>query len=185
MIIGLTGTMAAGKTTVARMLVDEGFTHLTYSDILRKVAKEKGIEPTREALQKLGTTLKNEQGPAVLSKMLLARDHEDIVADGIRTLPEIEELKLHGAVIWAVVASAETRFSRLKSRGRSGDPQTLEEFKKLDEIENSGSTSGQDINACVAAADATLENEETLEALEEQVQTELAALAEEDSEEAP
>ena len=180
MIIGLTGTMAAGKTTVAKMLEERGFIHLTYSDILRQAAKERGIEPTRENLQKLGTALKSEQGPAVLSKMLLSQGHEHIVADGIRTLPEIEELKLQGATVWAIVAGEEARFSRIESRKRAGDPSTLSEFRKLDEIENSGSTPGQDINACIDAADVVIENTGTLEELDDRVESELAALGEEE-----
>ncbi|MBS3107139.1 dephospho-CoA kinase [Candidatus Woesearchaeota archaeon] len=171
MIIGITGTMAAGKTTVAKILEEHGFRHLTYSDILRQAARKRGIEPTRQHLQQLGTALKEEHGPGVLSKLLLAHHQGDLVADGIRTVPEIEELKRHGAVIWAVVASQETRFARLKSRNRKGDPATLDAFKDLDELENSGATSGQDINACIKRADRVIDNDGSLEDLHFRVET--------------
>ena len=54
MIIALTGTIASGKGEVADYLKKKSFQYFMYSDVLRDVAKARGIEPTRENLHKLG-----------------------------------------------------------------------------------------------------------------------------------
>ena len=70
MIIGLTGTISSGKSTVAEILIKKGFEHHTYSDILRLEAKKRNIEPTRQNLQKLGNKLKEESKIEHITSMI-------------------------------------------------------------------------------------------------------------------
>ncbi len=181
MIIGLTGPIASGKTTIAEILKEKGFEYYTFSDILRIEAKKKGIEQTRENLQKLGADIKAQSSnPGILSRLIVenARKEkkENIVADGIRTVDEITELKKYDAYIIAVTAPQEERFRRLKKRARPGDPESFESFKKMDDDENKGKTKGQDINNCVKNADKVINNSKNAEQLKEQVLTLLSSL---------
>jgi len=178
MIIGLTGTIAAGKTTVAEILKKRGFEHYTYSDILRIEAKKRDINPTRENLQALGNKFKEEsRNNGILSKLIIENaKSKDIVADGIRTVEEIHELKKHGAWVIAVDAEQRTRFERLHARQRAGDPLTFEKFKEIDENENTGKTPGQFINACMKEADCRIENNGSMKELEEKTLKILNAL---------
>ncbi len=88
MIIGLTGTMSAGKGEVVKHLKSKGFEHYVYSDILKEIAKQRNIEPTRANLQKLGTDIKKEtKNLGILSKKMLKKIKTDkAVVDGIRNV---------------------------------------------------------------------------------------------------
>ncbi|MFH1683023.1 MAG: AAA family ATPase [Candidatus Woesearchaeota archaeon] len=179
MIIGLTGTIASGKTTVAEILKKKGFSHYTYSDILREEAKKRDIIPTRENLQKLGNQVKTEnQNPGILSKLIVERSHsKNILADGIRTLDEIHELRKYPhSFILGIDAPQKIRYERLKARNRSGDPLSFKEFKEIDDHENQGLTPGQDINNCLKNADYLILNNKSEADLKIQVDSILEKL---------
>jgi len=172
MIIGLTGTIAAGKSAVVEHLKKRGFEHYVYSDILRDEAKKRGIEETRENLQKLGNYMKKDAGNlGVLSKKLLEKVNSDnAIFDGIRTPDEIKELRKHkDVVIIGIDASQKLRFERLKKRAREGDPKTFKEFKRIDNNENRGKTKGQNINACLKLADHIIMNNGSMDKLKKEV----------------
>ncbi len=171
MIIGLTGTMASGKGEVVKHLKNKGFEHYVYSDILKEIAKQRNIEPTRANLQKLGTDIKKEtKNLGILSKNILKKIKTDkAIVDGIRNPDEIIELRKKREVyIIGINASPKLRFQRLKKRNRAGDPKTFTEFKKLDNLENRGKTKGQQINKCLKMADFTIINNGSLEKLQKE-----------------
>ncbi len=173
MIIGLTGTIASGKSTVADILKEKGFEHHTYSDILRQEAKKRDIEPTRENLQKLGNKFKEEsKNMGILSRLIIENSRsENIIADGIRTIDEIKELKEHpDAYVIGIDASQEIRYKRLEERKRSGDPLSFEQFKKIDDHENKGLTPGQEINKCLKECDFLIVNEDSIEDLNKKLE---------------
>lgn len=172
MIIGLTGTISAGKSTVANILIKKGFEHHTYSDILRLEAKKRNIEPTRKNLQELGNKIKEEsKNFGILSKLIIENSKsKDIIADGIRTVDEIIELKKHpNSIVIAIDAPQKIRYARLKKRNRLGDPLSFEEFKKIDDHENKGLTKGQEIDKCIEKADFIINNSKELDGLEKEL----------------
>ncbi|MBU0614836.1 MAG: dephospho-CoA kinase [Nanoarchaeota archaeon] len=161
MLIGLTGTMASGKGTVAEYLKNKGFEGYVFSDVIKEEARKRGLEITRENLQKTGDALRKEhKNEGILAKKLLLKIKSDkAFVDGARNADEIHELrKRKDFVLIAVDAPQKVRFERLKSRGRSGDPKTFEDFKKLDDLENKKLGGGQEINKCMALADHKIEN---------------------------
>ncbi|MCG2717264.1 MAG: dephospho-CoA kinase [Nanoarchaeota archaeon] len=173
MIIGLTGTIAAGKSTVADILKEKGFEHHTYSDILRLEAKKRNIEPTRENLQELGNKFKREsRNMGILSRLIIENSKSDkIIADGIRTVDEIKELKKHpNSYVIGIDAPQRLRYERLVSRKRVGDPISFEEFKKIDEHENKGLTPGQEINKCMKNSDFIVINDKEHESLRKRIE---------------
>jgi dephospho-CoA kinase len=173
MIIGLTGTIASGKSTIAEILKKKSFEHHTYSDILRKEAKKLGIEETRENLQRLGNKIKEEsKNLGILSRLIIENaTTENIIADGIRTVDEITELKKHpNTYVIGIDAPQKIRYERLSSRKRSGDPLTFEEFKKIDEYENKGLSPGQNIGDCLKHVDFFINNDTTVNQLRNNVE---------------
>ncbi|MBI2138082.1 dephospho-CoA kinase [Candidatus Woesearchaeota archaeon] len=180
MIIALTGTIGSGKGEVAKYVEQKGFQYLVYSDVLREIAKQKGIEPTRQNLHKLGGAIKEKvHDPGYLSKQLLKKiTKEHAVVDGVRNVGEIEELKKSGdAYIIGITAPQRLRFLRLRKRKREGDPLTFPEFKRIDNIENRGRTKGQEINACLKHADYMIANNKGVRELHQKVDEILRSIA--------
>lgn len=171
MIIGLTGTMSAGKGEVSLYLKEKGFEYHRYSEIVVEETKRRGLNITRENLQKVGNMLRGEYGDeSILSKRILKKIKSNkVVVDGVRNSAEIRELrKTKHFYLVGIDAPQKLRFERLKKRGREGDPANFEEFKKLDDKENSG-LKGQEINKCLKMADFVVINDGSLEDLKKKI----------------
>ena len=176
MIIGLTGSLAAGKGIVSNFLKEKSFVYLSLSDELREIAKEKKVELTRENLQNLGNKMREENGSHVLAKLVSEKINNQkyikAIVDGIRNPSEITELKkLQNFFLIAVDAPSPIRFKRMVERNRESDPQTWEDFLRADARDKgvNESETGQGVSRCMEQADFTLINDETLEKIKEKV----------------
>lgn len=179
MIIGLTGTICAGKGTVAEYLKGKGFECYIYSDILREEAKKRKYSESREDLQKVGNEIRAEyKDGGYLSKLIIKKIQSDkAVADGVRNPDEIRELrKEKNFYLMGIDAPQKLRFQRLTSRKREGDPKTFEDFKDIDDVENKGDSFGQNINECLKMANYIIINDGSLEELKKKVEDILAGL---------
>ena len=175
MIIGLTGKNAAGKGEVADYLSERGFYYYSLSDVLREELRERGQEPTREALIQIGRELRKSHGDGCLAERILARTQDDknYVVDSFRHPAEIGVFRKHPAYrLILVEADPEIRFQRIRERARESDPTTFEEFRRLEKAEaGSDESSGQQLDSSALEADATVTNNDTLEDLRESVGT--------------
>ncbi|MFP4116338.1 MAG: AAA family ATPase [Candidatus Aenigmatarchaeota archaeon] len=180
LILGLTGPIGAGKDAVSDYLAENhGFRSFGGGNIVRKVADERGIEPTRENLQDLGEECRDEEGNGFIgkkaAKMIGKSDGRKFVVNGIRNPEEVEVLREEfgdGFVLIYVRADEETRFERLKSRGRTGDPKTFEEFRQQDREDRKRFK----MDETFSMADIELSNEGTLRELHERVEEALSNL---------
>jgi dCMP deaminase len=170
MIIGLTGSLAAGKGVVADFLKKKGFVYLSLSDELRQIAKENKIELTRQNLQDLGNKLRREQGTGILAKVVIDKiynqEYKKAVVDGIRNPAEVEELrKVKDFFLVSVDAPQEIRFHRMTARNRESDPMTYEDFLRVDARDKGEGEEayGQGVGKCMALANFTIQNSGTLE----------------------
>ncbi|MCL6088895.1 MAG: deaminase [Candidatus Marsarchaeota archaeon] len=163
MIIGLTGENCAGKDTLAEHLRKKGFVHLSLSDVIRDALAEEGKPLTRENLVAAGNGLRAKYGRGVLAARLAASiekgKHYTVVS--IRHPAEVEELrKLQDFKLVYVCAGPAVRFSRMKARGREGDPRTYEAFLRLESAEASNKDqSMQQLQTVIKMADKRLEND--------------------------
>jgi len=136
MIIGLTGTLCAGKGTVSQFLKQRGFSYYSLSDTLREYLDSIGLERTRENLINTANELREKHGAGILARWVSENvgETENAIVDGIRNPAEVEELrKRTDFYLLAIDAPIETRFERMQSRDRGEkDPKTFEEFKELD-----------------------------------------------------
>lgn len=166
MIIGLTGPMASGKSTVVDALKSQGFKHFTLSDIVRVECAEQGKEITRDNLMTTGQSLREEFGAGVLGARALEKirkegENDNWIVDGIRNPAEVEALKSHpNFILIANTAPEELIISRILSRKRSDD--TLDEEvirKKLRREMGEGEPpEGQQVQKCIDMADYVFEN---------------------------
>ena len=166
MIIGLTGANASGKGEAAEYLKSKGFVCCSLSDILREEARLKKIEPSRENLILLGNKLRREKGPSILAELVIKKikDKKNYVIDSIRNPFEIKTLRqLKDFTLIGIDAPVETRFNRILSRNRAGDPGTLEDFIEKERKENIGADTNQQLKNCLKLADKIIINDSTIE----------------------
>lgn len=169
LIVCLTGMPGAGKSTVASFLKEKGFASLTMGDAVREEAERLGLEPTDSNLGQLMLELRQDLGQGAVAHLILKKLERDgsadnLVIDGVRSLPEVQVLGRIGHVkLLAIHASQETRYKHLTGRGRSDAPATTDEFAGRDRRELSVG-----ISEAIALADETLSNNElTLQQLKQ------------------
>ncbi len=169
MLVGLTGRNASGKSTLVSWFSERGLTSVSCSDSIRTWLRDQGLETTRDALIEGGRELRRDGGAGILAEMLLEiLDGEDAVVDSIRTPAEAEALRSRGDfVLIEVRADEESRWQRMTSRGRAGDPIEKETFLSQEAAEaKSEDEAGQALDATAALADITVVNDGTIEELE-------------------
>jgi dephospho-CoA kinase len=166
MIIGLTGTNAAGKGTVAAYLQGKGFAYYSLSDELRALMKQQHIPETRENFISEGTAQRSAHGTGYLAQLVKKKLQGDAVVDSIRNMGEVEELRtLPGFVLIAVDAPPAMRYERSRKRGSERDEKNFEEFRRKEALEMHGSGAEQQLAACTKAADVIIMNDSTPEKL--------------------
>lgn len=118
MIIGLTGTNAAGKGTVAKYLVEKGFRYYSLSDELRQLLKKRKIPATRANLIEGGKYYRKRFGRGYLAAVVIKKiKDKNGVVDSIRNLGEVAELKKQkNFFLIAVDAPVQIRFRRAKKK---------------------------------------------------------------------
>jgi len=164
MIIGLTGSLGAGKDTIIEYLASHGFQYFNLSNELREMATKRGIELTRTNLQDLGNEIRLQEGNGALILRVMAKTEPlyDYVIAGIRNPGEIQELKKNkNFFLISIDAPAQLRFTRLTKRNRESDPRTWEEFLKIDSRDKGDgeAENGQQVAASIELADFHMYND--------------------------
>ncbi|MEI6864326.1 MAG: AAA family ATPase [Candidatus Adlerbacteria bacterium] len=158
MIIGITGTLGAGKGTAVEYLVNEkGFTHLSAREFFIEEVTRRGLPVNRDTITEVANDLRTKHGLTYAVEHLFAQAKEkggDAVLESIRTPSEGEFLKAHGALLWAVDADRELRYERIVKRGSETDHVTFDEFVAHEEREmHSTDPAKQSIAQVMAMAD--------------------------------
>jgi len=178
MIIGVVGQIASGKGILVNYLTSHfNFISFSLSTIVHDELKKKGVKKfTRQTLQDVGDDLRREYGNEVLAdriiKAINGQKMGNVVIEGIRNPGEIEFLKKNkNFILIGVKATRELRFKRLLSRGKKWDPQTYEEFLKVDrrDIGIGQNISGQQVGKCLAYCDYILTNNKAANDFEKKI----------------
>jgi len=176
MIIGITGTLGAGKGTVAEYLVKKhNFTYLSVRNLLAGEVVRRGLMLNRDNLIRVANDLRAEHhSPSWAVEWLLneaaSQTHvlkqKDVVIESIRTIGEAQLLKSKGAKLWAVDADIGMRYQRAVKRATETDAVSFEQFKANEEQEmHSDDPNKQNLAAVREMADVTLTNDGTPEEL--------------------
>ncbi|MEA3513896.1 MAG: AAA family ATPase [Nanoarchaeota archaeon] len=171
MIIGLTGTLGAGKDAAAKFFMKNGFSYHSCSDIIRNECKKRKIPRDRDNLIKMGNGLREKYGPEILAKMIIERkiagNEKDILVVSIRNPSEVEELrKQKDFVMIAIDAPIELRYKRITARQEPRDHVSFDKFKQQEENEMAGDENMQQLNKVMEMADHKIINDGTLEQLQ-------------------
>lgn len=171
-ILGFAGEIASGKDTAVNYIKEKySATTVKFSQSLRDILSRLYLDVTRENLQTLSTSLRENFSQDLFSKVV-AKDVENakdkiIVIDGVRRQSDIVHLKkIPGFQLIYVDADEKLRYERLKQREENkGDAtKTFEQFQKEDQAE----TENQ-IRSLKDIADKIIDNNGTLENLQKQV----------------
>ena len=180
MIVGLTGKNGSGKGEVAEFLKQRGFAYYSLSDVIREELKRKRLTVSRENLIKVGNQLRATYGPSVLADRILDKLDPDknYVVDSFRSPFEVEAFRRRGSfVLIHVRADARLRFERVVARGRERDPRSFEEFLKIEEAEEKGADTNQQLSKTGLLANLEIENNGALEELQEKIREALVKIS--------
>jgi len=177
MIIGLTGTIGAGKGTVVEYLLSRhNFTHYSVRDVLNTELSKLGKPLTRENMFWIATKLREEKGSGYFMEALLAEAQAkggDAIIESIRTMGEVETMRQKSPhfILFAVDADPKTRYERIVKRNSSTDHITFQKFIEDEEKENRHGEKWQiNLPGCIAAADYRFLNDTAVDVLFSQVE---------------
>src|SRR3989344_8524553 len=127
LILGITGNMAAGKSTITDYIKEHyGGVSFRFSTMLRDVLSRIHVEETRDNLQQLSTFLRATFGEDLMSKVI-AEDVKNatdniIIVEGIRRPSDVEYIKeIPGFHLIAITADLKTRYNRIIQRSENPD----------------------------------------------------------------
>ena len=158
-IVAITGMPGAGKSTAAQALVAKGWKRVVMGDVVREETRRRGLPEDEKHTGEVMRDLRKQHGEAAIAELCLASIQksgaEKVVVDGIRSVAEVEVFRKGADVLLiAVYASSPRRFSFLRGRGRSDDPESYEMFQGRDERELEVG-----IGKAIALADEVISNE--------------------------
>jgi dephospho-CoA kinase len=140
-ILGAIGKNGSGKDEVLRYLSERyGVPFVATGDIVRALAAEEGLEPTRENLGAISARIFAEKGPGAFVRMAaeeIARRSLPVAGiSGVRSADDIRLLKgLYGedfVLMHVVISDDGVRFERMKQRAEARDHVDVEHFRDLD-----------------------------------------------------
>jgi dephospho-CoA kinase len=176
LIIGITETNGSGKGTVVKRLVKRwGFDHQSARAVITREIKKRKLPVNRNNLIEVAYDLRTKYGPDIFAKRMYKKAKEGggkQVLESLRSPAEVEFLrqKQKKFMLLAVDANIKLRFQRIKKRGSATDNETFISFKEKEEREmESNDPNSQNIGACIEIADSKIENNGTIEKLNNRV----------------
>jgi len=141
MIIAAVGKNASGKDYFLEFVSREyGIPMLSVGDIARELAKEEGLEATRENLHYISKKYMTQYGQTFFPKQIIKKikelKYENVLVSGVRPLSDVltlrEEFGNSFVLVDVVVSDDNVRFERMRVRGSARDPMTYEKFYEYD-----------------------------------------------------
>jgi dephospho-CoA kinase len=177
-VVSIVGMAGAGKSEVARVFEQKGFTRIRFGDVTDEEIRKRGLELTEKNERYIRELLRQEYGMAAYAKLNLpkidaALKSGDVVIDGLYSWEEYIFLKNHyrgNFCVVAVWAPSRTRYARLTRRVNRR--LTPEEAASRDKAELENTNKGGPI----AMADFTIINESSLKNLQKETERVIARL---------
>lgn len=170
-IIGITGTLGAGKGTIVEYLVSKyEFQHYSVRDYLIKEINRRGEAVNRDSMVNVANELRARNTPSFIVDELYkdAVDNaKNAIIESIRTPGEIKSLRKKGKFcLLAVDADPAIRYQRIIGRNSETDQISYETFIENEQREmETRDPNKQNLSECIKQADFTLRNDENFKQL--------------------
>ncbi len=171
-IVGITGTLGAGKGTIVEYLVaKKGFKHYSAREFINQEIVRRGLEINRDNMVLVANDLRAKHGPSYIAESLYKQAQADggsCVIESIRTPGEIKALrKKNNFYMLAVDTDVKERYARIRKRGdRQSDLVSFDKFVEQEKREmNSNDPHKQNLSKCIEMSDYKLDNSGTIDEL--------------------
>lgn len=169
-VIGVVGTFASGKDTVAAYLANRGYNHVSSGDVLRRYIVDNNLGSLeRDNLRLVANKTRAEKGADFFVRDAVEKWPRPLVVSGLRSSGEVEAIKREKGVIIAVDAPVTRRYNWAKARQRIDDNITEEKFKDQELAEESDKPTDCQISVVMSMADFNISNDGSLEQLHGQI----------------
>lgn len=178
-LLGITGTMGAGKGTLVKSLVEKlGFVHYSGRAFLIEEIERRGLPVNRDSMIEVSNDLRKAHGADYVVRSLHARakaDGRDAVIESLLTTGEVAYLKARDGLLIAIDADRRVRYERITARQSETDKVTFEKFVEQEERKMHSDDPGKhNVAGVMAMADIHLMNNGTVEELEQSVERALS-----------
>jgi dephospho-CoA kinase len=175
-IIGITGTLGAGKGTIVDYLVKQkNLAHYSVRQYLMREMERLGMPNNRDSMTILANRLRAENSPSFITDELYKEallNGKTAIIESIRTAGEIESLRSKGRFfLFAVDADSKTRYKRIIERASETDKISYETFLANEAREmNSIDPNKQNHKKSIEMADFVFDNNGNLAFLHQKVE---------------
>ncbi len=175
-IIGITGTLGAGKGTIVDYLTRKhGFQHYSVRAYLLEEIDRRGLEHNRDSMMVVANDLRKKNKPSYIIDELYkqALDSEsDCIIESIRTPGEVVSLREKGDFwLLAVDADPETRYKRITERKSETDQISFETFIENENREmETDDPNKQNLRKCIELADRVFNNDGNFDDLHAEIE---------------
>ena len=174
-IIGITGTIGAGKGTLVEYLVKEkNFVHYSVRGFLIAEITKQNLPVNRDSMVVVANQLREKNTPSYIIDCLFEEAKQcgkNAVIESIRSVGEVEALrKKDNFYLLAIDADPKIRYERIVKRNSETDSVSYSEFLANEQREmNATDPNKQNLNRCIEMADYRLYNNSSINELYEEV----------------
>lgn len=169
-IIGITGTIGAGKGAVVEYLIGKGFMHFSARELILGEVRRRGLEITRINTTDVANDLRRVHGSSYIIEALFReaqKSGNNCIIESVRAIGELDFLrKQDNFILFAVDADPKLRHKRVLERKSELDRVSFERFlaDEKREMFSKNSNEGSLVD-CIRRADYVFENNGTKEEL--------------------